>query len=759
MLVRVGADVSGLKKGMQDAKKSVGYFGRSIGGQFRNAGAAVAGGLAAVAGGMGIKAATDDAIKYEALMTTLGESMGNSRKDFEKWQETVGSAMGFSRLQGAQLANTLALNFKMIATSQQDLTNKTTKMMEVAAIVANKRGLGMQEVSDRIRSAMNQEADGADELGVNVRIAAIQQSKAYAEMANGKPWDQLSTNMQRTILYSHILESVSNNLGSSMQDNTALRMAAFTASLADVKLALGQAFLPIMYNVLPLLSMLSQWLYKTLQVVAAFTKALFGGFTYGKGKGSQAKETDAQTAAIDKQAGAVGGLGKAQTKAGKAAKKAAKEAKGGVAAFDEVNTLAEKSSAAGAAGGGGGGGAGAGGPTMPAMPAMTIPTPDASGFVEAINGMVEHFKKVLAPIKEWFMTYIWGPIVSFFKTKVAEMKLYWDKYGSDFMGGLKAILGFIMPIIAFVAKFIWESIKGAIDGILRFFKGLMKFIGGIFAGDWKRVWDGLKDMIFGAMQAIWNITNLTFVGRIFGVLKLFLKFGKEIISGVVKFFVKNFDNFAKNGIKSVTSIWYNIKAIFTYAGIWWTRQLLNWGLKFYEWGVKAGKAGKTAWEAIKAVFKGAAEWFSRSVITPIVNKFDYIKTAFRGGFTKGMKAILNTWIDGLNAPINALKGFKVAGKQPFAFLPTFHRLAKGGIATSPTFAMIGEGGEDEAVAPLSKLQGMISNAVVAAMKANGSNGGGQVILNIDGRQFARLIKPHLERENKRVGANVRLNPI
>jgi hypothetical protein len=758
MLVRVGADVSGLKKGMQDAQKSVGYFGRSISGAFRNAGAKVAGGLAMVAGGMGIKAATDDAMKYEALMTTLGESMGNSRKDFEHWQETVGTAMGFSRLQGAKLANTLALNFKMIATSQADLTDKTIKMMQVAAIVSNKRGMGMEDVSDRIRSAMNQEADGADELGVNVRIAAIQQSKAYAQMANGKPWDQLSTNMQRTILYSHILESVTNNLGTTMQDNTAMRMGALTASLADVKLALGQAFLPIMYNVLPLLTTLAQYLYKTLQVVAAFTKALFGGFNYGKGGATQLDLTNKQTDAVNKQAGAVGGLGKAQEKAGKKAKKAAKDAKGGVAAFDEVNTLAEKSGAAGAGAGAGGGGGGVGGAAMPAMPQMTIPTPDASGFIESINEMVEHFKKVLAPLKEFFMNYVWGPISSFFKTKVAEMQLYWQMYGADFMGGLKAILKFIMPIILFVANFIWESVKGAIDGILRFFKGLMKFIGGIFAGDWKRVWEGLKDMIFGALQAIWNITNLTFVGRIFGVLKLFLKFGKSIITGVVKFFVKNFENFAKTGIKAVSSIWYNIKAIFTYARIWWTRQLLNWALRFYEFGVKAGRAGKSAWEAIKKVFKGAGEWFLRSVITPIVNRFDRIKNAFKGGFTSGIKAILNTYVDLLNAPIKALKSFGVGKKKPFAFLPTFHHLAQGGITTGPTYALIGEGREDEAVAPLSKLQGMITSSVVAAMKAGGS-GGGNVILNIDGRQFARLIKPHLEREHKRVGTNVRLNNI
>ena len=63
--------------------------------------------------------------------------------------------------------------------------------------------------------------------------------------------------MQKTILYHHILEQVSKNLGMTMQDTTAMRMATFTAAFADVRMALGQAFLPILYSVLPLLQ---KWL-------------------------------------------------------------------------------------------------------------------------------------------------------------------------------------------------------------------------------------------------------------------------------------------------------------------------------------------------------------------------------------------------------------------------------------------------------------------------------------------------------------------
>lgn len=161
LLVRVGADISELQKGMRQAQASLQKFSKSIQSTLGIAQGQIAGLVAGIGGALMMKEGIEDAIKYEALMGTLGESMGESRKQFEEWQETVGSAMGFSKLEGAELANTLSLNFKKIAKSHEELVDKTTKMMEVAAVISNKRGMLMSEVSDRIRSAMNQEADGS----------------------------------------------------------------------------------------------------------------------------------------------------------------------------------------------------------------------------------------------------------------------------------------------------------------------------------------------------------------------------------------------------------------------------------------------------------------------------------------------------------------------------------------------------------------------------------------------------------------------
>lgn len=74
-------------------------------------------------------------------------------------------------------------------------------------------------------------------------------------------------------------------------------------------------------------------------------------------------------------------------------------------------------------------------------------------------------------------------------------------------------------------------------------------------------------------------------------------------------------------------------------------------------------------------------------------------------------------INGAIGAINKLPGVEI-GKIPNISIP---RLAEGGIVTSATLAMVGEGGESEAVIPLSKLENMIGS---------GGNNGNKVEINI-----------------------------
>lgn len=93
------------------------------------------------------------------------------------------------------------------------------------------------------------------------------------------------------------------------------------------------------------------------------------------------------------------------------------------------------------------------------------------------------------------------------------------------------------------------------------------------------------------------------------------------------------------------------------------------------------------------------------------------------GIKNAVKSGINSVINFINSGIGQLNKFQVnvpkgvpivGGKHVGLNIPKIPTLATGGIATGPTLAEIGEGGEPEAVVPLSKLSNML----------NGGAGGG-----------------------------------
>lgn len=762
LLVRVGADISGLRAGLQKAQKDVKYFGRNVTGSLKELQGQIAGVTAGLGAGLLVKSAVQDAMRYEALMTTLGETMGASRKDFEKWQETVGTSIGFSRLQSADLANQMSLNFKKIASDQADLVAKTTTMMEAAALISNKRGMTMSEVSDRIRSAMNGEADAAHELGVNVLQSAVQQSEAYKTLANGQPYDKLNEKTRQTILYQHILAQVSENLGTTMQETTALRMAQFTASLADVRMALGQAFLPILYSVLPLLTKMAQALYRVLQVVAAFMRALFGGgFKYKAPVSSgDVKNTKAQASAL-------GDVGKQAEKAGNKSAKAAKKSQkawSGTFGFDEVHTIKDPEPPANAGAGAGGGGlGGAGGGGLGGLGEMDMGAPDFSAFEEGIDALTQKMKKYTEPIKQLFLT-AWRAISGFAKEEFAKISAWWKLNGDQIIQAAKNVWGLIGPIIMAVLTFIWDSVKMMVDGVITVFMGIVNFFTGVFTGDWKLALDGIWKIFTGAFEAMFGFFNLSFIG---GLKKLLLTFAKDGFK-VLLTFVDNFKGLFNKGLTDVIGFFKNLyNGIKKYIGE--ARDFIEGRVELMQtsfsklWGV-VQKGAKIAYEAIQKIWGGIVWWFKRTIITPLVSSFEELKDAFSKGIAEGIVFIINKLIDGLN---NVLKGFnRLKNKSPLAgVIPDLRipRLARGGITNGPTLAMVGDNaGGREVISPLDRLQGMLTNSVIQAMQLGGGGNNqatGDIILNIDGRSFARIVKPFLDREQDRIGSDVRIRTI
>ena len=111
-------------------------------------------------------------------------------------------------------------------------------------------------------------------------------------------------------------------------------------------------------------------------------------------------------------------------------------------------------------------------------------------------------------------------------------------------------------------------------------------------------------------------------------------------------------------------------------------------------------AFRSAYNGIISLFSGLGNWFA--------GVFNGVTGSFRGGVNT-LIGIANRAISSLNGISVSIPGWvpKIGGKSFGVNIPNIPYLAEGGITTGATLAMIGEGAEQEAVLPLSKLQSLI----------------------------------------------------
>lgn len=129
---------------------------------------------------------------------------------------------------------------------------------------------------------------------------------------------------------------------------------------------------------------------------------------------------------------------------------------------------------------------------------------------------------------------------------------------------------------------------------------------------------------------------------------------------------------------------------------------------------------------LRECWNGIIEDVNINLVQPWNNFWDAIGgkvSAVWQGIKSAVKSGINSVINFINSGIGQLNKFQVnvpkgvpiiGGKHVGLNIPKIPTLATGGIATGPTLAEIGEGGEPEAVVPLTKLSNML----------NGGAGGG-----------------------------------
>jgi phage-related protein len=329
-IVRGGADFSGIDKAAAKTEARLKSFQSGISSTMKRVGLA----LAAIGVGYFIKNTTQMAMGVESAVENISRNMGDSAKTFNNWAETQSKAFGLARSEAYKYGSTYSNLISGFTKNTAETEKYTTQLLKTSAIVASKTGRSVEDVSERIRSGLLGNTEAIEDVGIYAQVAMLKSTAAFKKIADGRTWEKLSYYEQQQVRIISTLEQAHNKYGDTLANTTATKQQLFIASLKNVQLNIGQAFLPIYNAVLPALTALANSLEWVTGTFAQFAQALFGKATMG----TTAKETEQQATAMND-------LGKSTEKAGK-------KAKGALASFDEINTLSLNKDSGGGSGGG-----------------------------------------------------------------------------------------------------------------------------------------------------------------------------------------------------------------------------------------------------------------------------------------------------------------------------------------------------------------------------------------------------------------------
>ena len=395
-------------------------------------------------------------------------------------------------------------------------------------------------------------------------------------------------------------------------------------------------------------------------------------------------------------------------------------------------------------------------------------------------------------------------VVEFFGKLAALLVAFYEEYLKPKIDWLVAVfLPIITDVIETIVKVVIDVVNVLVDviaGVVKIINGIIDFLTGAFKGDWKKAWDGIKEIFKGVWYAI--------KGIVMGVADALTDIVEGIILLIVDTLTPVFNWLADiwTGIKVAWAgmvdwteihiitplfdffvrLWNGIKNTFSNIGTWFSEKfnLAVMGIKD-AFGTLKDFFGNV-YQGIKDVFSGIPNWFKDKFtqawqnVKDVFSSGGQVFSGIKEGIAETFRSIVNSLIDGINVVIsmpfdkinemlNSIKYMEILGHYPFYDLwgdyplrvPQIPKLAKGGLAYQPTLAMIGDNRnartDPEVVAPLSKLQNMMggngdtTQILLLLTEILNALNNQKSEITIDNRIFGELVRRTQTTQNKRSG--------
>ncbi|HEY4429561.1 MAG TPA: hypothetical protein VGN87_00840 [Paenibacillus sp.] len=148
------------------------------------------------------------------------------------------------------------------------------------------------------------------------------------------------------------------------------------------------------------------------------------------------------------------------------------------------------------------------------------------GLSKFLDNTKKTFQKlwdeVLKPIIEPFLKMlkdIWNDTLKGLVEKAVDLVLKLtqaaiDIYNKFIQPILDAVVKYLGPLVVDTFNSMWEGIKLAVgwigdilSGLMTILDGLIDFIAGVFTGNWKQAWEGVKGIFKGVFESLWGIAR------------------------------------------------------------------------------------------------------------------------------------------------------------------------------------------------------------------------------------------------------------
>ena len=790
--VVITAETSGLKKELDSLKTQLSKTEKTVTkttGGIKKALSSLTKGFTATAIVYGLikvgKQAVQTASDLQEVQNVVEVSFGSMSAEVDKFAENALKKFGLSKLSAKQFASTFMAMSNGMGIAAEAGKNMSLNLTALAGDLASFRNVEQDVAFTALKSVFTGETETLKQFGIVMTEANLE---AYA-LSQGitKSYNAMSQAEKVALRYSFVLNATKNAQGdfARTSNNWANQVRILKEQFKELAGIIGNGLLKVLQ---PLIILLNKVLGLAISVANSLSQA-FGG-----------KKIKESSTSVSNMASGMGDIasGAEDTSSGlDSADKSAKKLKRTLAGFDQLNVLSTSDSGSSTSSGAGGGG----GDITGLANASYISTEEE--VESGVSKADEYFKQVSEIYHKWFdnlpklkinfdkeqaledikgigldiLNTISG-LGSFVITIGINLANDLDigKLTNDFISLVKSVTGLassltdvlvpafeklydigLKPVVEWIGEKVHDAFK-TLSGILEDFA---KFVednaegfeawGEILGVVAKAIWSIIEPMA----DAAWN-TFKGLVLAIYEVFKLLLKILLEVGKALVKV------------VKDPKQAWDDFKS---YVG------------SFFD-NMK-NKAG-SAVSGIKEAFKVIPEWFRTTFtkawtnVKNVFSKGGKVFTGIKDGILSGLKSVINALIkginkvvsipfNGLNAALNKIKNVKILGHKPFSKLignisvPQIPLLAKGGVITSPTIAMMGEYAgaktNPEIVTPQSILRETISssndeliNALLSAtgriIKAiNDSN----VTLEGDAKGMFKIIKKEADNYTYRTG--------